>query len=76
MNIVGIAVVDAGVPVVVGGGGDPGGDVLLLQLSLDPQRLHLVHLRDTLAEVFNELGSEQKKTSINIPTRLGYARQK
>jgi len=57
MNIVGIAVVDTGVPVVVGGGGDPGGDVLLLQLSLDPQRLHLVHLRDTLAEVFNELGS-------------------
>ena len=57
IGVVGITVVDAGVPgvVVAGAGRDPSGDVLLFQLRLDPQRLHLVHLGDALAQVLHEL---------------------
>ena len=32
--------------------------VLLLQLSLDPQLLHLVHLRYALTQIFHKLGPE------------------
>ncbi len=52
-----VEVGDPGVPVVVRGGGGPRHAVLLLQLGLDPQLFHLVHLGNALAEVLHKLGS-------------------
>jgi hypothetical protein len=60
LAVLNVKIIDPGVPVVVVGPVEQT-VLLLLQLRLNPQLLHLVHLRNALTQVLNKLRPVQHK---------------